>query len=61
MLFQTACKSFAILFHYFFLSMYAWLMNEGFNVYISITYTAHNQSTQENSGHWRYYIIGRGK
>lgn len=41
--------------------MYAWLMNEGLNVYISITYTAHNQSTQENSGHWRYYVIGWGK
>lgn len=41
--------------------MYSWLMNEAFNVYISITYTAHNQNTQENSGLWRYYIIGWGE
>ncbi|KAF6020995.1 GPR98 [Bugula neritina] len=57
---SNICKASAILFHYFFLSVYAWLMNEGFNVYISITYTAHNQHTQDNSGHWRHYIIGWG-
>jgi len=35
-------------------------MNEAFNLYISITYTAHNQPTQTESGYWKYYVIGWG-
>ncbi|ESO83436.1 hypothetical protein LOTGIDRAFT_169300 [Lottia gigantea] len=53
------CEVFAILLHFFFLTNYTWLMNEAFNLYIIITYSAHSQTDLNDSGSMlRYYIIG---
>ncbi|XP_050390445.2 cadherin EGF LAG seven-pass G-type receptor 1 [Patella vulgata] len=55
----AVCQVFAVLLHFFFLSNYAWLMNEAFNLYIVITYSAHNQTDLNDSGSMlRYHILG---
>ncbi|XP_046574177.1 cadherin EGF LAG seven-pass G-type receptor 1-like [Haliotis rubra] len=55
----VVCQVFAILLHYFFLATYSWLMNEAFNLYIVITYSAHNQGELTDSGSLvRYYVLG---
>ena len=55
------CQAFTILLHYFFLSSYAWLMNEVFNLYIVITYSTHNANDVTEIGSMsRYYVIGWG-
>ncbi|KAK3761610.1 hypothetical protein RRG08_040305 [Elysia crispata] len=56
----TVCQVFAILLHYFFLATYSWLMNEAFNLYIVITYSAHNPSdiTDAAGSMIKYYILG---
>ncbi|CAL1530171.1 unnamed protein product, partial [Lymnaea stagnalis] len=55
----TICQVFAILLHYFFLATYSWVMNEAFNLYIVITYSAHNPSDLTDSGSMiRYYVLG---
>ena len=40
--------------------VFAWLMNEAFNLYISITYAAHQSSAvSDSSGSpWRFYSLG---
>ena len=39
--------------------VFAWLMNEAFNLYITITYAAHQLSPINDQGpQWRFYIIG---
>ncbi|CAG5122306.1 unnamed protein product, partial [Candidula unifasciata] len=53
------CHIFAIALHYFFLATYSWVMNEAFNLYIVITYSAHNPSDLNDSGSMiRYYVLG---
>ena len=39
--------------------VFAWLMNEGFNLYITITYAAHQSSPINDTGpQWRFYLLG---
>ncbi|XP_070181949.1 cadherin EGF LAG seven-pass G-type receptor 1-like [Littorina saxatilis] len=53
------CHVFAILFHYTFMTTYSWMMNEAFNLYILITYSAHSNSDLTDTGSMlRYYILG---
>ncbi|KAL8609771.1 hypothetical protein ACOMHN_042810 [Nucella lapillus] len=55
------CQVFAVLFHYAFLTTYSWVMNEAFNLYIVVTYSAHSKSdTTETGSMLRYYILGWG-
>ncbi|XP_076456593.1 cadherin EGF LAG seven-pass G-type receptor 1-like [Babylonia areolata] len=55
----VVCQVFAILFHYAFLTTYLWVMNEAFNMYIVITYSAISKSDLTDSGSiFRYYVIG---
>ncbi|CAD5123647.1 DgyrCDS11973 [Dimorphilus gyrociliatus] len=58
--YDTICKASTVLLHYFFISSFAWLMNEAFNLYTVITYAAHShsESSAESSSQWRYYILG---
>ncbi|XP_014771943.1 cadherin EGF LAG seven-pass G-type receptor 1 isoform X1 [Octopus bimaculoides] len=57
--YKIVCQVFAILLHYFFLATYSWIMNEAFNLYIVITYSAHSHRDSNESGSlMRYYIIG---
>lgn len=57
--YKIVCQVFAILLHYFFLATYCWVMNEAFNLYIVITYSAHShRDTNESGSLMRYYIIG---
>lgn len=53
------CQAFGLVNHYMFLAVFAWLMNEAFNLYITITYAAH-QSTPltDSSSQWRFYLLG---
>ncbi|XP_025108331.1 adhesion G protein-coupled receptor L2-like [Pomacea canaliculata] len=56
---QLVCQAFAVLLHYFFLSSYCWLMNEAFNLYIVITYSAHSNNNLADTGSMlRYYVLG---
>ncbi|RNA30400.1 adhesion G -coupled receptor L2-like [Brachionus plicatilis] len=53
------CQSFALLNHYVFITIFAWLMNEAFNLYITITYAAHQTSPLNDSGsQWKFYLLG---
>ncbi|KAK7477812.1 hypothetical protein BaRGS_00030995 [Batillaria attramentaria] len=54
------CQVFAILFHYSFLTTYSWVMNEAFNLYILITYSAHSAGSDltDSGSMIRYYILG---
>ena len=48
-----------ILNHYMLIVVFAWLMNEAFNLYITITYAAHQSSPINDSGsQWRFYLLG---
>ena len=51
---------FGLLNHYMFFVVVAWLMNEAFNLYISITYAAHQSSPMDdNASQWRtFYLLG---
>ena len=50
---------FGILNHYMLIVVFAWLMNEAFNLYITITYAAHQSSPINDSGsQWRFYLLG---
>ena len=54
-----ACQSLALLNHYMFFVVFAWLMNEAFNLYITITYAAHQSSPINDTGsQWRFYLLG---
>ncbi|XP_041364256.1 uncharacterized protein LOC121379672 [Gigantopelta aegis] len=56
---KVMCQVFSILLHYFFLTNYSWMMNEAFNLYILITYSAHSASELTDSGSMvRYYVLG---
>nr|KAG5692688.1 hypothetical protein BaRGS_028488 [Batillaria attramentaria] len=57
------CQVFAILFHYSFLTTYSWVMNEAFNLYILITYSAHSAGSDltDSGSMIRYYILGWGE
>lgn len=53
------CRGFSLLNHYLFLVVFSWLMNEAFNLYIAITYAAHQTSPiHDTEGQWRFYILG---
>lgn len=53
------CQSFALLNHYVFIAIFAWIMNEAFNLYITITYAAHQTSPLNDSGsQWKFYLLG---
>jgi hypothetical protein len=42
-----------------FLVVFAWLMNEAFNLYITITYAAHQSGPVNDQGsQWRFYLLG---
>jgi latrophilin 2 len=42
-----------------FLVVFAWLMNEAFNLYITITYAAHQSGPLNDQGsQWRFYLLG---
>ncbi|XP_064617683.1 LOW QUALITY PROTEIN: adhesion G protein-coupled receptor L2-like [Liolophura sinensis] len=58
--YQIACQVFAVMIHYFVLASFAWIMNEAFNLYIMITYTAHSQGDHvpDSGSNLRYYILG---
>ena len=58
--FKNACQILALLNHYMLFAVFAWLMNEAFNLYISITYAAHqNSPTNDNGSQWRtFYLLG---
>lgn len=59
---QIVCQITSVLLHYFFLATYAWLMNEAFNLYIVITYSAHSHGElNESGGQFRYYFLGWGR
>ena len=62
-LFQIICHVFAVLIHYFFLATYAWLMNETFNLYTSVTYSAHaaHGDMSDAGSFLRYNVLGWGK
>ena len=48
-----------ILNHYLLFVVFAWLMNEAFNLYITITYAAHQSSPINDTGsQWRFYLLG---
>ncbi|CAF0710943.1 unnamed protein product [Brachionus calyciflorus] len=53
------CQALSLFNHYIFITVFAWLMNEAFNLYITITYAAH-QSTplSESSSLWKFYLLG---
>ncbi|KAK3090162.1 hypothetical protein FSP39_009603 [Pinctada imbricata] len=56
---DVMCRVFAVLIHYFVLCNHAWLMNEAFNQYIVITYSAHSHGELTDSGSmFRYYFLG---
>jgi hypothetical protein len=39
--------------------VFAWLMNEAFNLYITITYAAHQSSPiSDTASQWRFYLLG---
>ena len=54
------CQIFGLLNHYMLFVVFAWLMNEAFNLYISITYAAHQSSpVNDNGSQWRtFYLLG---
>ncbi|XP_022079827.1 adhesion G protein-coupled receptor L3-like [Acanthaster planci] len=54
---ETVCKVFAIAIHFFFLSTFAWICNEAFNLYMEVVNTIH-ADTQQQRNMLRYYIIG---
>ncbi|VDI57656.1 latrophilin 2 [Mytilus galloprovincialis] len=57
--YKIVCQISSVLLHYFFLSTYSWLMNEAFNLYIVITYSAHSHGElNESGGQVRYYFLG---
>jgi hypothetical protein len=50
---------FGILNHYMFFVVFAWLMNEAFNLYITITYAAHQSHPMNDTGsQWKFYLLG---
>ena len=55
-----SCRIFTVLNHFLFTACFCWLLNEGVNMYIMVTYSAHSKSQQaEQEGpQWKYYIIG---
>ena len=57
---QSICQAFGLLNHYMLFVVFAWLMNEAFNLYISITYAAHQTSPVSDSGgsQFRLYLLG---
>lgn len=56
---KNLCQIFALLNHYMLFVVFAWLMNEAFNLYITITYAAHQISPINDTGpQWRFYLIG---
>lgn len=53
------CQAFALLNHYMLFVVFAWLMNEAFNLYIAITYAAHQSSPISDTGpQWRFHLLG---
>lgn len=53
------CQSLALMSHYMFIAVFAWLMNEAFNLYITITYAAHQSSPlNDSSSQWKFYLLG---
>lgn len=57
---KLVCQSFALLNHYMLFVVFAWLLNEAFNLYITITYAAH-QSTHmstDTGSQLRFYLLG---
>ncbi|XP_071808714.1 adhesion G protein-coupled receptor L2-like isoform X2 [Asterias amurensis] len=54
---ETVCKVFAISIHFFFLSTFAWICNEAFNLYMEVVNSIH-ADTQQQRPMLRYYIIG---
>lgn len=59
---RAVCLGAALHTHYLFLSTFAWLMNEAFNLYTVVTYAAHAHGSEQTEGGslWRYYVIGWG-
>jgi len=56
---KTICNMFGILNHYMLFVVFAWLMNEAFNLYITIIYAAHQSSPINDHGsQWRFYLLG---
>ena len=56
---KNLCQIFALLNHYMMFVVFAWLMNEAFNLYITITYAAHQLTPINDQGpQWRFYLIG---
>ncbi|XP_033739252.1 cadherin EGF LAG seven-pass G-type receptor 1-like [Pecten maximus] len=57
---QVVCEVFAVLIHYFVLSTYSWLMNETFNLYTTVTYSAHaqHQDLSDSGSFLRYTFLG---
>lgn len=52
------CQIFGLLNHYMLFVVFAWLMNEAFNLYISITYAAHQSSpANDNGSQWRTFCL----
>ena len=54
---QTVCKIFAIAIQYFFVTSFAWVCNEAFNLYIEVANSIH-ADTQQQRPMLRYYVIG---
>jgi hypothetical protein len=53
------CQVLGLLNHYMLFVVFAWLMNEAFNLYISITYAAHQTSVNDNVSQLRtFYLLG---
>lgn len=56
---KSVCQTFSLLNHYMIFAVSAWLMNEAFNLYIAITYAAHQSSPINDTGsQWRFYLLG---
>lgn len=56
---KLVCQVFGLLNHYMQFVVCAWLMNEAFNLYITITYAAHQSSPlNDSSSTWRFYLLG---
>ncbi|XP_078577692.1 adhesion G protein-coupled receptor L2-like isoform X1 [Branchiostoma floridae x Branchiostoma japonicum] len=54
---MLVCRGFAVLIHYFFLTMFTWLMNEAFNLYVVVSNAMHETAVQQRPMA-RYYVMG---
>lgn len=56
---RIVCQAFALLNHYMVFVVFAWLLNEAFNLYITITYAAHQSTPMNDTGsQLRFYLLG---